>query len=653
MKKIFLYTAAVAMTMLASCSEDESLDVRPAQGITFNTSVGQATRANVMDLDGLKTAGFNVSAFRYSGTGADKKVSDKVHFDNLTVGWTGSAWANDLRYWPSSSEKTVVGGTSYETTGLEFLAYSPTALNEGASASYANGDMTISDFAPAATAATQKDLSVAYAADQTEAVSGVSGVGLTFKHSLAQVEVKARNYASDLKIDIQSVKLCNVVGTGTMTLGATSITPSWTMGATCDPDSVPFKYATADLTGATLVSTATEATSFHTNGDYFMLLPQTSPVWQNASETADNASGAYFLVTCKIYDQEAGNTHYRFGVGTASTWGTVAIPLVANGGAGKMKWEAGKKYTYTLEFFKDGGGAGYTPPTPEGETPSGDEGQSVTPGKVTFSTSISVDDWGEGGSYTWPEEEATPDPNLLSGDFSVSATKKVKFTKGNLYYSSTDSQYHLESAQNVTFRTLGQTNYTAAHVCHFYWANATDWQTTGKEPWASTYSYSSQSGSDKFFCGEENKMTVDDSPGLYALSGGNNGEWYYLLNSRPNASSLRKNGVSVTTSAGTVANCAVIAPDGYDYTAHPLQTSYTAEEWAAAEALGLVCLPAAGTRFNSQLNLQGTDGDYWASGVYSENVVYTNVLFIQSTYFNLNCAERYWCYSIRLVKTVE
>jgi len=404
MKKIFLYTAAVAMTMLASCSQDESLDVRPAQGITFNTAVGQATRANVMDLDGLKTAGFNVSAFRYSGTGADKKVSDKVHFDNLSVGWTGSAWANDVRYWPSSNEKTVVGGTSYETTGLDFIAYSPTALNEGASVTYASGDMTISDFAPAAACANQKDLSVAYAADQTEAASGVSGVSLTFKHSLAQVEVKARNYASDLKIDIKSVKLCNVVGKASMKLGVTSPTPTWTMGETTAADIAAHKYATADLTGTTLVNTATEATSFHTNGDYFMLLPQTSPVWQNASQTADNAAGAYFLVTCKIYDQEAGNTHYRFGVGTADTWGTVAIPLVANGGRGKMKWEAGKKYTYTLEFFKDGGGAGYIPPTPTGDTPSGDEGKSVTPGKVNFSTSISVDDWGEGGSYTWPEE---------------------------------------------------------------------------------------------------------------------------------------------------------------------------------------------------------------------------------------------------------
>lgn len=390
------------MTMLASCSQDESLDVRPAQGITFNTAVGQATRANVMDLDGLKTAGFKVSAFRYSGTGADKKVSDKVHFDNLSVGWTGSAWANDVRYWPSSNEKTVVGGNSYETTGLDFIAYSPTALNDGASVTYAFGDMTISDFAPAAACANQKDLSVAYAADQTEAASGVSGVSLTFKHSLAQVEVKARNYASDLKIDIKSVKLCNVVGKASMKLGVTSPTPTWTMGETTAADIAAHKYATADLTGTTLVNTATEATSFHTNGDYFMLLPQTSPIWQNASQTADNASGAYFLVTCKIYDQEAGNTHYRFGVGTASTWGAVAIPLVANGGAGKMKWEAGKKYTYTLEFFKDGGGAGYTPPT-DG-TPTGDEGKSVTPGKVTFSTSISVDNWGEGGSYTWPEE---------------------------------------------------------------------------------------------------------------------------------------------------------------------------------------------------------------------------------------------------------
>lgn len=382
------------MTMLAACSEDECLDILPAQGITFNTSVGQSSRANVMDLDGLKTAGFTVSAFRYSGTGADKKVSDKVHFDNLSVGWTGSAWANDVRYWPSSSEKTVVGANTYETTGLDFIAYSPTALSQATSVTCANGDMKINDFAPAAACADQNDLSVAYAADQKEEDAGVAGVSLNFKHTLAQVEVKARNYASDLKIDIQNVKICNVVGMGTLTLGATSPTPTWTMGETTAAAIAEHKYATANLTGATLVGTATEATSFHTNGDYFMLLPQTSPVWQNATQTADNAAGAYFLVTCKIYDQEGGNNHYRFGVGTADTWGTVAIPIVANGGANKLKWEAGKKYTYTLEFFKDGGGAGYH--EPDGTS---DAGKSLAPGQVSFATNINVETWGDGGSF--------------------------------------------------------------------------------------------------------------------------------------------------------------------------------------------------------------------------------------------------------------
>jgi len=403
MKNTILFAAMGATMMLASCSQDESLESRPARGITFNTSVGVATRANVMDLDGLKTVGFNVSSFRYSGTGTDKKVSDKVHFDNLSVGWSGNAWVNDLRYWPSSHEKTVVGGTEYETTGLEFLAYSPTALNQGAEVTYANGDMTISDFAPAAAATDQKDLSVAYAADQTEAASGASGVNLAFVHALAQGEVKARNYANDLKVDIKSVKLCNVGGKGTMTLGATSATPSWTMGETTAAEFAAHKYATADLTTTTtLAGTDTEATSFHTESNYFMLLPQTSPVWQKYSQTEDNAAGAYFLVTCKIYDQEAGNTHYRFGVGTASTWGTVAIPLVANGGSGNMKWEAGKKYIYTLEFFKVAGGGGYNPPTPEGETPTGDEGQPVTPGMVTFETELTVEDWGDGDSYEYP-----------------------------------------------------------------------------------------------------------------------------------------------------------------------------------------------------------------------------------------------------------
>ena len=58
------------------------------------------------------------------------------------------------------------------------------------------------------------------------------------------------------------------------------------------------------------------------------------------------------------------------------------------------------------------------------------------------------------------------DPNLLAGEFSVSATKKVQFTKGNLYW--TGSAYAFEANQGDCPNTWGEGDNAGKHVGHFY-----------------------------------------------------------------------------------------------------------------------------------------------------------------------------------------
>ena len=240
--------------------------------------------------------------------------------------------------------------------------------------------------------------------------------------------------------------------------------------------------------------------------------------------------------------------------------------------------------------------------------------------------------------------------NLLSGKFSVSATKQVRFAKGNLYYSTDDSKYHLESAQNVTSATLDQTAYTASHICHFFWSNTTDWNTSGKEPWASKYSYSAQNTDDKFFCSTDNPMTVDGQSGLQALTGGNDGEWHYLFNSRTNASNLYKTGVSVTIGDKTVANCVVIAPDGYTGT---IASSYDAEAWSAAESSGLVCLPAAKYRDGTSLRTSSGNTFYWTAMSDDSKASYAYSLQFNAGNILNYSGNRMYGYSVRLVCPVS
>ncbi len=223
--------------------------------------------------------------------------------------------------------------------------------------------------------------------------------------------------------------------------------------------------------------------------------------------------------------------------------------------------------------------------------------------------------------------------NTLAGTFSVSATKKVQFTKSNLWWDG--SAYHFEANQ-----TDYPTEWNAKHVGHFYWTSSKDYQSGNASymPYAQSYSYSSQSTSDKFFCGEDNPLTVDGTSGCFALS---QSEWDYLIRSRTNATNLRKYGVTV----GDKKDCLIIAPDGFNGT---LKASYTLDELSS---LGLVCLPAAGFRYGSSFGSAESWGVYWSSTPDSSNSYDAWILHFGSDYVNAySYYYRYDGQSLRLVR---
>ncbi|MCQ2196745.1 MAG: hypothetical protein MJZ60_04390 [Bacteroidaceae bacterium] len=225
--------------------------------------------------------------------------------------------------------------------------------------------------------------------------------------------------------------------------------------------------------------------------------------------------------------------------------------------------------------------------------------------------------------------------NLIDGTFSVSSTKKVQFTKGNLWWDG--SAYHFEANQ-----TDYPTSWNANHVGHFFWTSSKDYLSgkTSYMPYAQSCDYSSRSNIDKFFCGEENPLTVDGTSGCFALS---NDEWGYLIYTRANASSLRKYGVTVS---GKV-NCLIIAPDGFSST---LKSSYTLDE---VNSLGLVCLPAAGSRNGSSLDRAEYGAGYWSSTLIGS---LNNALYFEFYSSNVDSNVAFSCsygFSVRLVRLAQ
>lgn len=203
-----------------------------------------------------------------------------------------------------------------------------------------------------------------------------------------------------------------------------------------------------------------------------------------------------------------------------------------------------------------------------------------------------------------------PPAGALKGEFSVSATKKVYFSKGNLWADGNHA-LHFEDAQ---WKTTPASNGSkdASHVSHFTWSD--------KVPDAVGNSFSGSN----LFCDEANKQSVDGSGKIYyALS---KTEWLYLFNTSArmvNGKACYSNAVSGVTIGGSTYNGVFLYPDNYN--GEIVSSSMT---WDDINAAGIVFLPAAGYRSSNTSNVitVGSGGLYWSS-TYDGNeadVVYFN-----------------------------
>ncbi|MBP9994497.1 MAG: DUF1566 domain-containing protein, partial [bacterium] len=175
----------------------------------------------------------------------------------------------------------------------------------------------------------------------------------------------------------------------------------------------------------------------------------------------------------------------------------------------------------------------------------------------------------------------------------------------NLYYDG--SAFRFEENQWSFADT-----WNASHVSHFFWSNTTDWQESGKEPYAASYSYSTRTTDDVFFTEASGFQVSGETAGTWRTL--SSAEWDYLLYTRDNASSLR---AWVTLSDVSVSGL-VLLPDGSTATASGVTTS------SALADVGTVFLPAAGYRYGTNVDLVGSSGYYWASTPYEdiEDVAY-------------------------------
>ena len=176
-----------------------------------------------------------------------------------------------------------------------------------------------------------------------------------------------------------------------------------------------------------------------------------------------------------------------------------------------------------------------------------------------------------------------PVPAYVYCEFSVSSTKTVHFSPGNLQYKAGEGWRFAERQYDA----IGSWN-TSDWVDLFGWGT---WG-SGKNPLNESEDWEDYQWSTDF------EGTLDGYNDWFTLS---KEEWQYILDHSTN-------GWSTVAGFGGF----VIRPDG-NTTA--VASSYSAQEWAVEEALGSVFLPAAGEHVGSNFlfNYDDPYGYYWSS----------------------------------------
>lgn len=348
MNKAIYLCAAVAL-VLASCSNDETVEIAKGKGISFRTVAGLNTR-------GAETTQANLASI----------------FVNAYEGATGNVFFPTTSFTREGTSNTFVSNPEYfwpkDGKTLHFLALSPEAGDWKAatnSLSFEGGDVKaeFTDITPAAEIAEQKDLLIGKASG-TANTDG-NGLDLQLNHVLSQIQVQAKSSNTGYVYEIKGVRIASVISKGSYSFPTTG----WAVGTDKTTYDVILDQAITlngtDATAKNLMKQLANNVS-----DNAMLIPQQLTPWAgdqaNSGDTFDKGSYISLLLNVK----RAGATEYIYPAGStdaAKTYGWAAVPV-------DTQWEAGHKYIYTLDLSKGAGKVDPVEPNPDPNQPTVEPG---------------------------------------------------------------------------------------------------------------------------------------------------------------------------------------------------------------------------------------------------------------------------------------
>ena len=379
MKK-HLVLGALAVLSLAACTKSEVVELNKGNEISLTAVTGKnLTKA----ADGYCNSAMPADFAVWASTTTDKKVYFKNETYTLSSGTYKSATAH---YWPAQN--------------LDFFA----AKNHNGTVTFdpsAAVPFKFTGYTVNPTVSAQTDFIYAVNKDQAK---GSGTASLNFRHALSQIEFKAKNSNSSIRVFINGITVAKVKSKGNFEVtGETEGTFVDSDPAHVDADSrlvasrgvwkdqdVNASYSVTFTekevaSGSTVDLTYSSSGEYNTNSMY--LLPQSLDVWTGGLAAGDPTQDkAYFVVNALIYNVADPSATFTKAENVvlwgkesspgAGDWSTKPIAVKIPTG---QKWEDGKRYVYTFNFSEYGTG-GTDPGTGENV---------LTPIELT----VSVDDF--------------------------------------------------------------------------------------------------------------------------------------------------------------------------------------------------------------------------------------------------------------------
>ncbi len=325
--KSYLFAAASATLMLASCTQNEVVEMPATRAIGFGTYVGNTSRAAAEDtsLDFLKNKDKGNGFYVFGSYAEDSK--EVVVFNGVSsqshVIYNGSAWGySPMNYWSVGKKYT-------------FAAYGPAAaLNNGtASFNYTANTLSITGFE----ATGNLDLVVAEGKNAGYTLASETAtpevVDFKFFHALSKVRFTFKNgWRNLVTLNVSDVKLTGAKRTG-------DLVTTGTLAAATAPFALEKWSNQAEKATDNDYSWTDAFTSTTTDESYpyeYFLMPQTLV-----------ADAIKLTFTCQVTNDQGSGPNLGAGAGNEVN---VSVTIPVNTVAA---WEPGKAYNYTLTIDGD------------------------------------------------------------------------------------------------------------------------------------------------------------------------------------------------------------------------------------------------------------------------------------------------------------